>query len=49
MINKKKSDEFNLEVKLHINEKLFEKGFITEEMHRIAKQEILKGNTEKAH
>ena len=31
-----------IEIKLHINRKLFEKGIITEEMHTKAKEMILK-------
>lgn len=34
--------EVDIEIKLHINQKLFEKGYITEEMYESAKIIILK-------
>lgn len=43
IIDDAKRREINIEVKLHINQKLFEKGFITEEMYQTAKAIILKG------
>jgi len=35
--------DFETEIKLHINQKLFEKGAITQEMYTKAKDLILKG------
>lgn len=32
-----------IEVKLHVNQRLFEQGYITEEMYTKAKEIILKG------
>jgi len=40
--NDKAMDTFLIEVKLSINHKLFEKGYITEEMYTKAKELIIK-------
>jgi uncharacterized protein YqgQ len=37
--------ELEIEIKLHINKRLYEKGLITEEMYTRAKEIILKGLT----
>lgn len=42
-IDDKKRREIDIEIKLHINKQLFEKGHITEEMYRKATIIILKG------
>jgi hypothetical protein len=43
MINKTAMDALIVEIKLYINQKLFEKGNITKEMYSKAKDMILKG------
>ena len=42
-INKQAVDLLEIEIKLHINRRLYEKGCITEEMYTKAKEMILKG------
>ena len=37
-------ESVTIEVKMHINQRLFQKGAITEEMYTRAKELILKGN-----
>lgn len=41
-IDEVKKKQINLEIKLHINQRLYEKGHITEEMFEKAKEKILK-------
>ena len=41
MINTEKMKEVEIEIKLHINQRLYEKGLITEEMFTEAKNYIL--------
>jgi len=41
MINQEKLHEVEIEIKLHINQRLYEKGLITEEMYAQAKNYIL--------
>lgn len=41
-ISDEKRREIDMEVKLHINKQLFEKGYITEEMYQKANDMILK-------
>lgn len=41
-ISDEKRREIDMEVKLHINKNIFEKGYITEEMYQKANDVILK-------
>ncbi len=39
---KKVMDEYEIQVKLHINERLYDKGFISQELYDKAKRMIIK-------
>ena len=41
-VNEQAKKDLLMEIKLHINQNLYEKGYITEEMFRKAKEVILK-------
>lgn len=48
-VDNEKRREIDMEVKLHINKRLFEKGYITEEMYQKANEIILKGCSKQYH